>query len=256
MTDPAETPKIINVGEGFFVRQEIDNLTWIDLGDCVLVVDALEKPETKAEVFDAIESTMGDKAVRYLVNTHTHYDHVALNKAFHKRWGTEIVDYHCCSRDPAGRWFEGPARRVQMLHLPGCHTEEDCIVWAPEDKVLMVGDIFGWGLIPLTTNLRPEAARLLLDTHATLIDLGAETVVPGHGPLCTTETLQRWVEYFLWLCRESVRLIAEGKSDAEIDEHLAPPEDMTSWWRFRAWKHEDSVMKVVKAARRGWLDGV
>ncbi len=252
----ADTPKIIPLAEGFYVRQEIDNLTWIDLGDCVLVVDALEKPAAKAEVFEAIESTTGGKAVRYLVNTHSHYDHVALNKAFRKHWGTEIVDYHCCSGDPAGRWFEGPKRRVQMLHLPGCHTEEDCIVWAPDDKVLMVGDIFGWGLIPLTTNLRPEAARLLLDTHAKLIDLGAETVVPGHGPLCTTETLQRWVEYFTWLSRESVRLIAAGRSDPEIAEHLAPPEDMTSWWRFLAWKHEDSVMKVIKAARRGWLDDV
>ena len=84
-------------------------------------------------------------------------------------------------------------------------------------------------------------------------DLGAETVVPGHGPLCTTQTLERWVEYFLWLCRESVRLIAEGKSDAEIAEPLAPPEDMTSWWRFLAWKHEDSVTKVVAAVRGGCL---
>jgi len=252
--DPAETPKIITVAEGFHVRQEIDNITWMDMGDWGLAVDALERPELEEEVFEAIGSTLGDKPVRYLLNTHTHYDHMALNAAFGRRWGTQIVNQRTTPLPPEGRWFEGEQRRVQMLPAGGCHTREDCVVWSPADKALLVGDIFGWGLIPLEAPLNAKTVTLLEDTYARLIAFGATTVIPGHGPLCTTAELVRWVEYFRWLRRGTRRLCAEGADDGQIARDLAPPEDMKTWWRFGAWKHEDSLAKVLAAARRGRLE--
>ena len=54
-----------------------------------------------------------------------------------------------------------------------------------------VGDIFGWGLIPLTRALTAESFTDLDAMYRSLIARGAETVVPGHGPVCTTATLAR-----------------------------------------------------------------
>lgn len=250
--DPTDTPKIEKVGEGFFVRVALDNIAWIDLGGYALVVDALEQPQLEKEIFEAIASTLGDLPVRYLLNTHTHGDHVALNAAFQRRFGTEIVNQRTARIPPEGRWFEGPRRRVQMLPLPGCHTREDCVVWVPHDKALCVGDIFGWGLINLSSGLDDDTARLLVDTHARMIEFGADVVIPGHGPLCTTAELRRWVEYFRWLGREVSRACAEGKSDRQILRQLSPPEDMNHWWRLLQWKHEDSLRKVLSAVRGGW----
>ncbi len=251
--DPADVAKIIDVADGFHVRQEVDNTAWISLGDTAIVVDALERPELEDEVFDAIASTLGDTPVRYVLNTHTHYDHVALNPAFERRRGSEIVNARTTAIPPEGRWFEGSRRRAQMLHVPGCHTAEDCVVWVPEDRVLFVGDIFGWGLIPLMSRLDAETAQHLLDTHARLIDFDATTVVPGHGPLCSTAELRRWVDYFHWLREQVSAAITAGKDDLEIMAEVGPPEDMRSWWRFLQWKHEDSLSKVVGAVRRGDL---
>ena len=250
-TDPAETPTIVEVAEGFQVRQAVDNIAWIDLGGQAVVIDALEQPELETEVFSAIAASLGDTPVRYVLNTHTHYDHTALNEALVRRWGAEIINQRTAPAGPGGRTFEGPVRRVNWLPLPGCHTDQDCIAWVPEEKVLFTGDIFGWGLIPLTRPLTAETSRLLLDTYARMIDLGAETVVPGHGPLCTNRELQRWVEYFRWLQQQAAQGVAADKSDKEIIASLAPPEDMHGWWRFLQWKHADSVTKVVRAARRG-----
>jgi cyclase len=194
-TDPAEVPKIIEVGEGFCVRQEIDNIAWIDLGGFGVVVDALEQPGLKDEVFAAVRKTLGETPVKYVLNTHTHYDHVALNDAFRRELGAEIVNQRTQRVGPEGRWFEGTRRRLQWLPMPGCHTDEDCVAWVPEDRALFVGDIFGWGLIPLSGNLRPEAAKLLLDTHQRLIDFDPAVMIPGHGPLGDKQTLVRYVEY-------------------------------------------------------------
>jgi len=251
-TDPADTPKIVTVGEGFCVRQEVDNIAWIDLGEYAVVVDALERGELENEVFDAIAASLGDKPIRYVLNTHTHYDHMALNRAFQRRCGAEIINQRTARLPGDGRWFEGSRRRVHMLPMPGCHTAEDCIVWVPHDRALFVGDIFGWGLINLSTTLRAETAKLLVDTHRRLIDYNAATVIPGHGPLCTTDELKRWVEYFNWLHREVWRACSEGKKDRQIMAEVAPPQDMHTWWRFLAWKHEDSLSKVLRAVRGGW----
>lgn len=251
--DAADVPKIITVAAGFCVRQEIDNLAWIDVGGYAIVVDALEHAAKAGEVFAAIGESLPDTPVRYLLNTHTHYDHTALNSAFEGRYGTEIINQHTSRLGRDGRWFEGTRRRVLMLPMPGCHTREDCIIWAPDEKVLFVGDIFGWGLIPLTGRLDAASAELLLGTYAKLIAYEAEVVVPGHGPLCATAELQRWVEYFHWLIRGATAGARAGCPADEIAAGLPPPEDMADWWRFRQWKHADSVSKVISAAGRGGL---
>jgi len=250
VTDP-DTPKLITVAEGFCVRQEVDNIAWIDLGGCAVVVDALEHAELEGEVLGLIARTLGDAPVRYVLNTHTHYDHTALNEAFRRR-GAEIVNQGTASIPPDGRWFEGTKRKVLMLPLPGCHTDEDCVVRVEPEGALFTGDIFGWGLIP-SGGLDDAMADRLLETYRRMIDFGAETVVPGHGPLCATAELKRWVEYFRWLRRQVGAAIAAGKGDREIRKQLPPPDDMRHWWRFLDWKHEDSLGKVLGAVRSGAL---
>lgn len=250
-----DTPKLIQLADGFTVRQAVDNMAWIDLGDWAVVVDALEQPELDREVLAAIAKTLPGRPVRYVLNTHTHYDHTALNAALVREFGAEVVDNASGAIRPEGRWFEGPRRKVLMQPMPWCHTEEDCIVHAPQDRVLFVGDIFGWGLIPLSGELRTETATLLVDTYNRLIALDAAVVVPGHGPLCSTAELTRWVRYLRELVAEVRRACEAHLDDKTILRQIAPPEDMTGWWRFLAWKHADSLGKVLRAERRGRLKG-
>ena len=251
--DPMETPTIFPLAEGFCVRQAVDVIAWIDLGDGGLVVDALEQAHLEEEVFAAIAETLGDKPVKYVLNTHPHGDHTALNAAFGRRWGAEIVSQRSAAITPEGRWFEGPKRRVLFWATPGCHTPDDCCAWVEPDKALFVGDIFGWGLIPLGGALTAESFAHLERTYEALIARGAETVIPGHGPVCDTATLQRQLDYYRWLVEQVSPAVAAGKDDTEIVEQVAPPADMHGWWRFLQWKHDDSLAKVIRAVRGGEL---
>jgi cyclase len=253
MNTDAETPKLITLGDRFRVRQEIDNIGWADLGGYAIVVDALEKPETGEAVFAALDESLGDTPVRYLLNTHTHYDHVALNDDFRRR-GAEVINLQTVDLPDDGRWFEGDARRALMLPLPGCHTATDCVVWVEPERVLFAGDLFGWGLIPLTRPLRKDTYDMLRRIYARMIDFGAETVVPGHGPLATTETLRRQLQYYEWLIEQAGKALADGRSRQQFLEATPPPEDMADWWRFAEWKHADSAAKVYGAVERGRLE--
>jgi len=242
--------EIIEVRPGLYIRREIDNMGWFDMGDYGLVVDALEQPEVEAEVFAAIKNTLVSLPISKVLNTHLHPDHVALNRAFEKA-GAEIINARVCDMPANGLVFEGRDRQVTMLPMPGCHTHQDCVVWSEMDRILFVGDIFGWGLIPWMGNLTDKRCKIITDTYDVLLSFKPETVVPGHGPLCSANELKRWRDYFIWLNEEVVRLLRSGLDISEINsESLPPPDDMRQWWRFEEWKHADSVKKVVKAKAR------
>ncbi|MFP4106539.1 MAG: MBL fold metallo-hydrolase [Phycisphaerae bacterium] len=247
-----ETPKVLEVADGVWVRQEIDNIGWVDMGDGLLIVDALEHKEKEDDVIQAMQDTAGDKPLKYLLNTHTHYDHIALNDVFHDR-GAEVINAHLKDIPQDGLTIEGPQRSAKMIPFPGCHTTEDCVVWIPESKVLFMGDLFGWGLIPLTRNMRTEEFSLLVSTYERLIDYGADVVVAGHGPLLDNNVLRRYVDYIHWLRTECRRRVESDQSDRQILKEIKPPEDMEDWWRFTSWKHEDSVAKMLKSVRRDWV---
>jgi cyclase len=255
MTDyEAETPKIIPLAEGFFVRQEIDNIGWVDLGEGVLVVDALEQHSLRDEIFSLIKRTSGGKPVVRVLNTHSHYDHVALNEDFQREFGADIVSMQTADIPAAGLEVGSAERPAAMIPMTGCHTQEDCIVWLAADRILFVGDIFGWGLIPWDRPLDAEKLEHIRCCYRQLIDYGADTVVPGHGPLCGNDELQRWLDYVDWLVDRVIAARAEGLTlDQVRDGRIEPPEDMRDWWRFLKWKHLDSVKKISQAVYRDRL---
>ncbi len=251
MTNDIESPTIVALSDGVWCRQEIDNMGWADMGGYTLVIDTLEQPSAKNEVLEALKTTCGDQAVRTVVNTHTHPDHVALNPVF-KQMGAQIINLKTTDIPEGGLRIEGLSRTAHVLPMTGTHTREDCVVWLPADRVLFVGDLFGWGLLPPNTNLRKGLMERVLELYDRLIAFDAAHVVPGHGPLCTPAELKRCRDYFLWLIEQARTLVANG-GGVRNSTSIPPPDDMTDWWRFLQWKHEDSCRKITKAVAKGWL---
>src|ERR1044071_4566095 len=68
------------------------NAVIISLGDSVLVVDTHSKPSAARALVAQIKK-LTDKPVRYVVNTHFHWDHYQGNEAYPSSWpaGIEII---------------------------------------------------------------------------------------------------------------------------------------------------------------------
>jgi len=68
------------------------NAAIILLGDSVLVVDTHSKPSAARALIEQIKK-ITDKPVRYVVNTHFHWDHYQGNEAYPSSWpaGVEII---------------------------------------------------------------------------------------------------------------------------------------------------------------------
>ncbi|MDQ2733186.1 MAG: MBL fold metallo-hydrolase, partial [Armatimonadota bacterium] len=73
--------QVFAVGPGVFLREAVDNCAWADLGDGVVVIDALEDPGMDPVIRKAVAETVG-KPIKWVINTHWHADHIACNPAW------------------------------------------------------------------------------------------------------------------------------------------------------------------------------
>jgi cyclase len=76
--------------------------------------------------------------------------------------------------------------RVDLLFVGPAHTTNDVVAWVPERRTLFAGDLVFNGGTPFVVMGSVAGALTALER---LEDLGAETIVPGHGPVCGPEAL-------------------------------------------------------------------
>ena len=74
--------------------------------------------------------------------------------------------------------------RLELIFMGPAHTSNDTVVWLPDHKLLFSGDlIFNEGT-PFVVMGSVAGSLVALER---LRALGAETIVPGHGPVCGPE---------------------------------------------------------------------
>jgi len=117
-------------------------------------------------------------------------------------------------QDPT-RTFEGTLeltvgdRRVDLIELGPAHTKGDVIVWVPDSKVVYTGDLLFVGGHPVAWE--GPVSNWIAACQA-ILDLGAETVVPGHGPLTDAVGVRAVLEYLQTLEAETKARHAAGMS--------------------------------------------
>ncbi len=94
------------------------NAAVIVLDDGVLVVDTHPKPSAAPGLIQQIK-TVTDKPVKYVVNTHFHWDHFQGNQAYPSAWpsGLEIVSSTATRESIEARGI--PRVKRQILDVPG-----------------------------------------------------------------------------------------------------------------------------------------
>ena len=93
------------------------NAVIILLGDSVLVVDTHSKPSAARALIEQIKK-LTDKPVRYVVNTHFHWDHYQGNQAYPSSWpaGVEIISSQATRENIENRGI--PRVKYEIATLP------------------------------------------------------------------------------------------------------------------------------------------
>ena len=176
-----------------------------------------------------------DKPVTTIINTHTHGDHVGSNAFFPEAVQIVVQENTEANMGRLGM-FEGAtahgmpdttyqdrltlgsgADRIELYHFGAGHTSGDTFILYPGLRVLQMGDMFPWRDAPFLDRSNggsgvafPETLRKLLDN----VD-GFDTVVPGHIPVTTPDSLQEYQRFTADLLGAVQGAIEAGQSAEE-----------------------------------------
>jgi len=136
-----------------------------------------------------------------------------------------------------GARIELAEKTFHIWHQGAGHTDGDLIIFNPETRVLVMGDLlFNKNLpyidVPAGSNIPNWIAILQkMILKSTMYDI----VVPGHGEVGTVEALQMKVHYLNDLWAEVSAAHASGKTLEETLEEITM-EKYSDWGRFSALK--------------------
>jgi glyoxylase-like metal-dependent hydrolase (beta-lactamase superfamily II) len=157
---------------------------------------------------------------------------------------------------PPTRTFSGHldldvgGREVRLLEVGPAHTEGDLIVWVPDARIAIAADILFVGVTPIMWAGPLEGWVAALER---LLELGAERLVPGHGPVCGPDEVRRLIDYWRWLDSAAGQRLDAGESPAAVARELVLGEEIAQRG-FADWLGPERALvnvRTIDAHRRG-----
>lgn len=111
-------------------------------------------------------------------------------------------DFASVKRRFPERTFEGSlellvgGRDLVLRELGPAHTAGDLVVWVPDERVLFAGDLL---FVDQTPVMWAGTAAGWASALTAMSELGAEVVVPGHGPPGAGREVEIMRDYWEWL---------------------------------------------------------
>jgi cyclase len=238
---PDISSKIESLAPGLDVLIGDDGNVAISHGpDGTIIVDS--QTDRLVGQIDAAIGAIGAKPVRYVINTHFHFDHAGGNARFGKTGATIIAHTKVYERLAAGKGGTYPIAPFPVEALPkitfereltlrlngeltvamftgGGHTDGDSIVFWPKADAVHLGDLFfnleGYPFVDFKAGGNVVEAIASLD--AVLKMIGDKTrVIPSHGPIATKGELQKYRDVLAEVVARVKALKTEGRTLPEI----------------------------------------
>lgn len=220
------------------------NITVLSSKAGKLMVDAgiaVSQPRIEAAL-----ARLGPGKIKYLINTHYHWDHTDGNKWVQQSGATIIAHKntlkHVSEQTRVEDWnytfeplpaaarpkllvdtgktitFDG--QKVIIKHFGNGHTDSDIWVYFSTQDVLVLGDIFWNGVYPFIDNAHGGGINQAIRwADEALKQAGAHTlVVPGHGPVGKRADL---LEFRTMLAEIRDKVSALKKQGKSLDQTVA-----------------------------------
>jgi cyclase len=114
--------------------------------------------------------------------------------------------------------FFGTKRRVRLIERGG-HTASDAILYLPDDHIVFLSDLL---FVQAHTYLEDGDPEELLQTMATIKELGADVLVGGHGSPGRVEDVDAMLDYVHEMQALVQQAIQAGVSREEISRQPVP----------------------------------
>jgi len=235
-------PVALKVKGGIYVhKSENANITISSGEDGLLIIDS--GVTSRATKSDSLIRTGFKRPIKFLLNTHSHFDHVQGNNVFAnggaiiissvktregmmQEWKvTEIPDVNfpiippfpkeflpeVCFNDSIEIYFNNEV--IKFIHFPGGHSEGDAIVFFTRSNVIHMGDLFLTEAFPPVSDI-----EIYVNVLEHVIEICDENtiIIPGHGNISDKQSLTSYKKIITEAAKRVLSLKSEGKTFEEV----------------------------------------
>ncbi|MBM3140123.1 MAG: MBL fold metallo-hydrolase [Chloroflexi bacterium] len=278
MTTTTPRTQVVELANGVFARlhEGLTNAGIIVGDEGVIVIDSLRVPSFARDLIGDVRR-LSSKPIRYVIDTHSHWDHAWGNEEFpdsaivgHANCRAEMLDLErvawwrerARSQDapwskevdavrvtPPSLTFDTSlrlhfgGREIALRYLGRAHTSGDIYIHLPGDGLLFTGDVAQDGGVPFVLD---GYVRDWVDTDARLLELPAERFVSGHGPVGERPALVEARAFIKALAAGAARTVAEGRDEATAGREITA----ALRERFGGWRGFERVEESARFAHR------
>ena len=181
--------------------------------DGTILIDDQFAPLT--EKIQTAVSALGAQPVKFLVNTHWHYDHTGGNENLGKAGAVIMAHDNVRVRMAAGQGNQKPSAKValpvvtyadglklhlngeevRVIHMPAGHTDGDSIVHWTKSNVIHMGDLFflrmSFPFVDASSGGNVRGVIAAADKVLAIAD-DQTKIIPGHGAVASKADLQQY----------------------------------------------------------------
>jgi glyoxylase-like metal-dependent hydrolase (beta-lactamase superfamily II) len=195
----------------------------VEFRDYIVVIEAPDSEARSIAVIDAVKKTIPGKPIKYIINTHTHFDHSGGLRTYVAEGATVItwwqnipyfeqvwanphtIDPDRLAKSGKKPVFEGVvgsrlltdgSRELDIYHYAGnFHNPGMLMVYLPKERILFEADSFNPPNDPTNS---PTAIPNLVQFYAAVQQLGlsVDQIVPIHGKPVTLDDARKAIEAY------------------------------------------------------------
>ncbi len=215
---------------------------------------------------------ISDKPVRYVVNSHWHYDHVGGNDYFGRAGAVTIANDNVRKRllevvsNPISGRSQGPfpasylpkltfadeitlhinGDDIAITHMPAAHTDSDVTIYFRKANVMALNDLMFVGEtypgIEVESGASIKGMIAAYDKILAAID-DKTTVIPSRGPLVAKKDVAEFRTVLLAVRDRVAAMVKQGKSEADVVASR-PTMDFDAKWNSDP-RRADNFVKAV-----------
>ena len=223
--------------------------------------------DESSEQVKSILKELGGGDIKYIINTHSDYDHIAGNSSLrgnaivltHTQCKSQLIEYADPEYDipfdkalfrgayptmtfeePITLYFDGD--EIQVIPLTGGHTDEDVIVYFKNAGVVCLGDLISPGSFPVVKLNNGGNANSLVENVERLISLFPEdvTFIVGHGGDTTVKELRIYHD----MLQSTIAIVQAAMKANMTVEEMKRRKILDDWSSFNDPENEETTAET------------
>ena len=225
----------------------------------------------------AVIAGLTSEPVRFVLNTHWHFDHTGGNENLGKAGALIVAHDNVRKRmnpeafreEMTGSSNQAPpdalpvitfseevnfywnGDQIHVVHVPNSHTDGDGIVFFTEQNVVHMGDTFFNGRYPFIDIGSGGTVQGMIRSSTRVLNMVRPDtrIIPGHGPLAGPAELRAYRDMLEHVRAAVAAQIAQGMSEDEVVA-AKPTADLDATWGTNPERFVRAVYQSLMRARR------